>query len=355
MEMERTSNAAVYAGEAEVPEIQETLGRLKIPYLRRYWERCWLKLKEPTSKPRPDHREWDLENTLLSGLGLNILETGRFLHSASHTGFDSFEQWIIETNGGAIEEARLTRLREALAGKPVGSAAGSLCDVPGLTAEELAFWDEHGYVVVHDAVAAEDRDAAAAAIYNFLDADPGHPETWYGNKFGVSIWVPLLRHPACLANRKAPRLVKAFAQLWGREDLWPTIDQGGFNPPEHEGWKFPGPHVHWDSSLAPPHCFGVQGILYLTDTPADQGAFSCIPGFQRTLDPWLKELPPSEDPRQAILRHPGLKPIAGKAGDLVIWHESLPHGASPNHGTKPRVVQYITLRPTRWEYAAEWK
>ena len=63
---------------------------------------------------------------MLSGLGLNILETGRFLHSASHTGFDSFEQWIIETNGGAIEEARLTRLREALAGKPVGSAAGSL-------------------------------------------------------------------------------------------------------------------------------------------------------------------------------------------------------------------------------------
>ena len=227
--------------------------------------------------------------------------------------------------------------------------------MPGLTAEELAFWDEHGYVVVHDAVAAEDRDAAAAAIYEFLDADPGHPETWYGNKFGVSIWVPLLRHPAFLANRKAPRLVKAFAQLWGREDLWPTIDQGGFNPPEHEGWKFPGPHVHWDSSLARPHCFGVQGILYLTDTPADQGAFSCIPGFHRTLDPWLKELPPSEDPRQAILRHPGLKPIAGKAGDLVIWHESLPHGTSPNHGTKPRVVQYITLRPTRWEYTAEWK
>ena len=169
-------------------------------------------------------------------------------------------------------------------------------DVPGLTAEELAFWDEHGYVVVHDAVAAEDRDAAAAAIYKFLDADPGHPETWYGNKYGVTIWVPLLRHPAFIANRQAPRLVKAFAQLWGREDLWPTVDQGGFNPPEHEGWKFPGPHVHWDSSLAPPHCFGVQGILYLTDTPADQGAFSCIPGFHRTLDQWLKELPPSEDP-----------------------------------------------------------
>ena len=96
------------------------------------------------------------------------------------------------------------------------------------------------------------------------------------------------------------------------------MDQGGLNPPERDDWKFPGPHVHWDASIAPPHCFGVQGILYLTDTPADQGAFSCIPGFHRTLDQWLNGLPPSEDPRQAILRHPGLQPIAGKAGDLEV-------------------------------------
>jgi hypothetical protein len=352
METERISRAAVDTGEAEVPE---SLDRLKIPYVRRYWQRCWLKLKQPTAESRQDHREWDLENTMLSGLGLNILETDRFLHSASHTGFDSFERWIVETNGGAIEEERLTRLRDALAGGPVGSAAGCLDGVPGLTAEELARWDKYGYVVVHDAVAAVDRDAAAASIYEFLDADPEDPGTWYSNKYGKTIWVPLLRHPAFVANRKAPRLVKAFAQLWGREDLWPTVDQGGFNPPERDGWTFPGPHAHWDASLAEPHSFGVQGILYLTDTPADQGAFSCIPGFHRSLAQWLKELPPSEDPREAIRRHPGLKPIAGKAGDLVLWHQSLPHGSSPNRGTKPRVVQYISLRPTRWEYAAEWK
>jgi len=66
-------------------------------------------------------------------------------------------------------------------------------------------------------------------------------------------------------------------------------------------------------------------------------------------------LHPSEDPRQAILRQPGLKPIAGKAGDLVLWHQSLPDGSSPNRAVKPRVVQYITLRPTRWKYAPEWK
>jgi len=342
------------AGTAD-SEMLETVGRLGIPYLYRYWERHGPLSMGPAARLGADNGEWDLDNTLLSGLGLNLLETSRFLSGTDQPGFDAFEEWILRCNGWAVEEERLTRLRDALAGKPVGSAAGCLDDVQGLTAEELAFWDEHGYVVLHDAVDSENRDAAAAAIYEFLEADPAIPETWYGNKYGRSIWVPLLRHAAFLANRKSPRLVKAFAQLWGREDLWPTVDQGGLNPPERQGWRFPGPHMHWDMTLAPPHCFGVQGILYLTDTAADQGAFSCIPGFHRTLERWLKELPAGEDPRKAVLRYPGFTPIAGRAGDLVLWHQALPHGSSPNRATKPRMVQYITLRPTRWTYTAEWK
>jgi hypothetical protein len=332
----------------------EVSTRLDIPYLHRYWQRHGPRAAEKMASPLRDSGEWDLENTLLGGLGLNLLETSRHLHGQKSASFETFEAWILETNGGAIEERRLTRLRDALDGKTVGSAAGNLEGVTGLTADELAFWDEHGYVVVRDAVAEEDRDAAAAAIYEFLGADPANPDSWYGSKYGKSIWVPLLRHPAFVANRKAPRLVKAFAQLWGREDLWSTVDQGGFNPPERPDWRFPGPHVHWDMTLAAPHCFGVQGILYLTDTPAEQGAFSCIPGFHRTLDGWLKSLPPEQDPRQAVLQHAGLTPIAGKAGDLVIWHQALPHGSSPNRGVKPRVAQYIYLRPTRWAYTAKW-
>jgi hypothetical protein len=349
-----TENISTNGAATPESETTQTPGQLGIPYLYRYWELHGPLSMGPVAKPNKDTGEWDLENTLLSGLGLNLLETTRFLHGTDRPGFDAFEEWILSLNGGAIEAELLTRLRDALAGKLVGSAAGCLHDVPGLTAEELAFWDEHGYVVLHDAVDARDRDAAAAAIYEFLGADAADPDTWYGNKYGKSIWVPLLRHPAFLANRKSPRLVKAFTQLWGCEDLWATVDQGGFNPPERDNWMFPGPHMHWDMTLAAPHCFGLQGILYLTDTPAEQGAFSCIPGFHRKLEGWLRELPPGEDPRQAVMRHPGYTPVAGKAGDLVIWHQALPHGSSPNRGTKPRVAQYITLRPTRWPYTAEW-
>jgi Phytanoyl-CoA dioxygenase (PhyH) len=320
----------------------------QIPHFERYWRRM------TAGAAAPDCGEWDLDNTLLAGLGINLREAAAFLSQPPAPTLEAFEAWVLAANGGAIEEPLLRRLRDALAGRPVGSLAGTLDAIPGLTAAERAHWDENGYVVVHDAVDLPTREAAAAAIYSFLGANPGEPESWYGKLDVATIWVPLLRHPALQATRRAPRVARAFADLWSREDLWAVVDQAGFNPPERADWQFPGPHIHWDMTLAPPHVFGVQGILYLTDTPADQGAFCCIPGFHRRLAAWLASLPPGDDPRQAIRREPGLVPIPGHAGDLVIWHHALPHASSANRGRLPRVVEYITLRPTRWPYTAEW-
>lgn len=331
-------------------------GQLAVPHLARYWQRM------TAAAATPDCGEWDLDNTLLAGLDINLQEAARFLNQRPAPSLEAFEAWILAANGGAIEEPRLARLRDALAGKPVGSPAGNLEGVPGLTADELAHWNEHGYVVVHDAVDPVARDAAAAAVYRFLGADAADPASWYGKNDAASIWVPLYRDAALVANRRAPRVARVFADLWGREDLWALVDQAGFNPPENERWRFPGPHIHWDMTLAKPHCLGLQGILYLTDTPAEQGAFCCIPGFHRRLAQWLQALPHGVDPREAIRLETGLAtgletglvPIAGRAGDLVIWHQALPHASSPNRGRLPRVVQYMTLRPTRWPYTADW-
>ncbi len=321
---------------------------LHLPYLERYWRRM------TAAAAAPDSGEWDLDNTLLAGLHINLREAATFLNRRPAPALAEFAEWILSVNGGSIDEARLHRLRMALDGQPVGPPAGTLDDVPGLTAEELAHWEEHGYVVVHDAVGTAAREAAAETIYGFLGASPNDPASWYGKLDAATIWVPLYRHPALTSNRSAPRVMRAFADLWDREDLWPIVDQAGFNPPERPGWRFPGPFIHWDMTLAAPHIFGVQGILYLTDTPAEQGAFCCIPGFHRRLPDWLHSLPAGTDPRQAIRSEPGLVPIAGRAGDLVIWHHALPHASSPNRGRLPRIVQYMTLRPTRWPYTAEW-
>ncbi len=106
-----------------------------------------------------------------------------------------------------------------------------------------------------------------------------------------------------------------------------------------------GGKLHWDTPLEPPIPFCCQGVLYLTDTEAEQGAFTCVPGFHLKLEAWLESLPPHADPRKQDLMSLGAIPVAGKAGDLIIWHHLLPHGAGKNTADQPRVVQYISMFP----------
>lgn len=325
------------------------LGALGVRHLKRLWSRT-VSLR---AAPGPDTAaaEWDADNTLLCGLALGLHETLRFLYEESPT-FERFEQWVLANNGGALHPARIARINQALSGAlPVDGDPGA----PVLTATDLAFFDQHGYVVLPGAIPPETCSAAAAAIWEFVGARPDRPDTWYSGPQGHSIWVPLLRHPALQAARASPRIFTAFAQLWGRTDLWVNVDQAGFNPPERPGWPFPGPLLHWDASLELPIHFGLQGILYLTHTEAQQGAFTCVPGFHRRIEDWLRNLPPGADPRLQDLASFGPVPIAGRAGDLIVWHHALPHGSSPNRATLPRIVQYIALRPTTTPRAATWR
>jgi ectoine hydroxylase-related dioxygenase (phytanoyl-CoA dioxygenase family) len=224
-----------------------------------------------------------------------------------------------------------------------------------LSSDDLAFWDEHGYVVVREAVSAASAAWAAAAVYEFICARADDPESWYGESaLKQGIWVPLMRHPALLNNRNSERIYAAFAQLWGRSDLWMNTDQCGFNPPEGPNYRFSGQGLHWDVSLTPPIPFGTQALLYLTDTAAAQGAFQCVPGYHRRIDRWLHSLPQDANPRTIELSRDAI-PIPGRAGDLVIWHHALPHAASRNRGDQPRLVQYMNMRPSSWAYANAWK
>ncbi|WP_430389912.1 phytanoyl-CoA dioxygenase family protein [Dyella sp. 20L07] len=324
----------------------DTTTSLGIDELHTYWTR----VRTPGSAAPLSQ---DIEKTLLAGLRLNVLETLRYLHQEQPS-YAQFEAWVQECNNGELGEASLDRLRRALAGEIVDAEVGALDHVEGLTADDLQHWHEHGYVVLRNAISPEAAERAEMAIYDFLGMDRDDPESWYRESLGHSIWVPLLRHPALVANRQVPRIHKAHAQLWGREDLWVTIDQGGFNPPQRDKWPFPGPHLHWDATLAEPHCFELQGILYLADVDEDQGAFSCVPGFHRTLKQWLRSVPEGVSARDHARRTLTMKPIAAKRGDMIIWHHLLPHGSSPNHATRPRVVQYMSLRPTRFAYTEEW-
>ena len=223
--------------------------------------------------------------------------------------------------------------------------------MPVLSAEDRAFWEEHGYVVVHDAVSPVNTKAEEAAVWEFLEMDAGDRESWYPDPPRSSIMVEIYQHQALWDNRQIPRVHQAFAEIWDTEQLWVSFDRASMSPPNRPpNWNRTDAGLHWDRNpFNPPAKLGVQGVLYLTDTAANQGAFTCVPGFHHKMDAWLESLPKDADPKQQDLESLGAEPIAGKAGDLIIWHSSLPHGAGPNSADQPRVAQYITMFPAEEE------
>ncbi len=148
---------------------------------------------------------------------------------------------------------------------------------PVLSSADLAFWEEHGYVLVKQAVSGASCRAALEAIFSYAGMSMERPDSWYG----AGLWIPLAHHAALWANRSSARIHTAFAQIWGRSDLWINVDVCGVNPPLRAGYAFQGAPLHWDMTLAPPVRFGTQAMLYLTDTAAHQGAFRCVPAEPR--------------------------------------------------------------------------
>jgi Phytanoyl-CoA dioxygenase (PhyH) len=338
----------------DLPPAAET-GALGVYQLKRLWAR---NAAARTGQRLPaDMREKHLDHLVIDALGLGLEQTAQYLSAAAPT-FEQFERWIVGTAGppGPLQAARINA---AVTGAPCPAEitqwlAAIDASPPVLSAGDLAFWDEHGYVILHDAVPADTLTAAARAVWEHVGARPDEPETWYRRR-SHGIMVQFFQHPAFAANRRSPRIHKAFAQLWGTADLWVSTDRVGFNVPERPDWPFRGPDLHWDTSLVQPMPFHVQGILYLTDTPPEQGAFTCVPGFHRRIDAWLASLPPEVEPRQQDLHALGSQPIGGRAGDLIIWNDALPHGSRPNRGRAPRLVQYIRMYPTRMEVHEVWK
>ena len=224
-----------------------------------------------------------------------------------------------------------------------------------LSDEDLANWHRDGYILVKDIVPRSQCEAASAAIWEYLDASPDDPATWYKDHPGKNgMMLRLVHHPALDANRFSSRIRKVFEELYGHDDIYQPIDKVSFNAPESGTHKFTGSPLHWDVSVAPPIPYSAQGLLYLTDTTAADGAFNCVPGFHNIATEWLSETGPGVKPRERAINELKPIPVPGNAGDMVIWLQALPHCATPNKGTMPRMVQYISWRPKDIKVADEW-
>lgn len=278
---------------------------------------------------------WDDEVHALYTLGIGMEETIQFLYF-NKPSENEFKNWLNNSQNKHVTK--------------------NVIDQNVLTDDDLNFWNKNGYLVLKSVIPKQQCLATQKAIWDFLKMNSNDSSTWYNtHPQQKGLMLTFTHHPTLDANRNSPIIQKAYEQLYNSTQIYKTIDKVSFNPPETDSFHFLGSKLHWDVSLELPIPFSLQGLFYLTDCGSRDGAFHCVPGFHREIENWLNNLSADINPREEALKE--LKPIAvtGNAGDFVIWHQALPHCATPNYGQAPRMVQYLTYLPEQKQVQKVWK
>ncbi len=235
-----------------------------------------------------------------------------------------------------------------------------------LSEDDLKLWKERGYLIVPQAVPAENLRAVIDLIWEFQGMDPEDPETWYRNPANEmemtelvnSGMVEVYNHQSLWNNRQHPNVYDAFVDIWGTEELWVSIDRANLSVPVRAEQEFKG-FIHWDVDTSlNPLPVNLQAILSLTDATEETGGFQCVPGIFARLQDWLREQPEDRDPWKPDTTGYEVEQLMIKAGDLVIWNSLLPHGICPNHSRDGvRMAQYLTMSPAQEEdrELVEWR
>ncbi|TJZ66656.1 phytanoyl-CoA dioxygenase family protein [Chitiniphilus eburneus] len=225
-----------------------------------------------------------------------------------------------------------------------------------LSEADFAHWQRYGYVIVKNAVSAEQVARTASFLWEFQELNPHDPASWNRpqlrdnemRELNGSGMVEAYQNQAFWDNRQTPRVYDAFVDIWDREDLWVTIDRANLNTPNAGARKFGG-FLHWDADTSlTPLPVNVQGVLALADTTEAGGGFQCIPELFENLESWIATAPAHRNPWQPDLDTVPwpVRFIPMQAGDLLIFNSLLAHGIRPNTSSdRVRLAQYISFTP----------
>jgi len=234
-----------------------------------------------------------------------------------------------------------------------------------LSEDDWAFWAKNGYVIIKNAVPREQVKKLADYLWEYEDKSPDDMDSWYKrpnvkmemkelNNTGM---VEIYNHQYMWDNRQFPKVHQAFADIWGTEKLWVTIDRANLNFPLRPGFEYKG-FIHWDydPETKPQN---VQGVLALADqTDENMGGFQCIPELFRNYDTWKLTQPEDRNHFKPDTTGFEMEKVKMEAGDLLIFNSLQPHGIRPNMSeNKVRIAQYISMMPAEEDNEAlrQWR
>ncbi|MFP3544657.1 phytanoyl-CoA dioxygenase family protein [Rhizobium sp. SIMBA_035] len=231
-----------------------------------------------------------------------------------------------------------------------------------LSEADWQHWTKKGYVIVRQAVPAENVERLVEVLWRFDEKDPNDPSTWYApqrrehkmkelNNTGM---LEIYNHQALWDNRMEKRVYDVFVDIWDREDLWVTIDRANLNPPKKVKGN-PNGFIHWDVDTSiDPLPIGVQAVLSLKKQDGDVGGFQCVPYLFEHYEEWVKTQPADRDPMHPDMTGLSTENISMEPGDLMIFNSLLAHGVRPNHSdNRVRMAQYISMHPAEYDNAEE--
>ncbi len=233
-------------------------------------------------------------------------------------------------------------------------------------AEFMEAWQRHGMVVGKGIVSAEKCERTIADIKARFNAisrgtcDLDNPASW--NAMPVdNNGTPLLSrgfleiyHDNALA--KLRQNIRAYLQhvlIWRRADLWVSFDRVGVKLPHHEESKALPLHVDQNPNVHPDFKT-IQGVLALTDCPAERGTFMGVPGSRDYFPQYAGmaknmgeyvELDIATPVGRELQSHAQVIPL--RQGDMLSWDSRTTHANTENTSDKMRMVFYMSAGPAK--------
>eukprot|EP00747_Dinoflagellata_sp_TGD_P165189 gnl/TRDRNA2_/TRDRNA2_186158_c0_seq1.p1 gnl/TRDRNA2_/TRDRNA2_186158_c0~~gnl/TRDRNA2_/TRDRNA2_186158_c0_seq1.p1 ORF type:complete len:428 (-),score=72.79 gnl/TRDRNA2_/TRDRNA2_186158_c0_seq1:161-1417(-) len=218
--------------------------------------------------------------------------------------------------------------------------------------EWLTHLKEQGYCILAGVADSTSIVRAKTLLWDFLESVPntqvkrGDPSTWDAS------WLPNKSNGIlgvhgfgqtdfCWHARMLPSVHKAFAAIWGSDDLIASFDGGNVFRPwaNRREWRTVGGWWHVDQNSFLPNQDGlacVQGLVTFTDATPATGGLCVIPGSHKCHQDVCARAHAHIQAGHFVQVQPGdpvlelgARLVCAKAGDLLLWDSRCVHCNTP--------------------------